>query len=99
MFKRTRMGGALLCSGALLAVAGVPAATAANQVQDGLVNVAIGDITVKNIKINVAAQLVAQVCGLRVGPVAVLATQVDNGSGPRVVCKADGNRVVLHQNH
>ena len=37
-------------------------ATASAQVQDGLVNVAIGDITVQGVNVAVAAQVVAAVC-------------------------------------
>jgi len=45
-------------------------------VQDGLVNVAVGDVTIlEDVNIGVAAQVIAQVCGVKVGPVAVLATQ------------------------
>jgi len=38
------------------------AGTASAQVQDGLVNVAIGDITVQDVNVAVAAQVVAAVC-------------------------------------
>lgn len=61
-------------------------ATAANQAQQGLVNVAIGDITTGDIlsentvNLAVAAQIAANVCGVTV-PVAVLAQQVFRTGG------------------
>jgi hypothetical protein len=75
---------------ALLAVvafgAAVAPAAAANQAQQGLVNVAIGDITTGDILSNntvnlaVAANIAATVCGVTV-PVAVLAEQVFRTGG------------------
>jgi hypothetical protein len=69
----------------LLAFAGIGAATApavaANQSQNGLVNVQIGDITTgdilsnDNVNVAVAANVAAAVCGVT-APVAVLAQQV-----------------------
>ena len=56
------------------------------QVQSGLVNVAIGDITIQDIGIGIAAQVAAAVCGLNVGPVAVLAVQAVRTSNPVTVC-------------
>lgn len=76
---------ACLAATALLAFAAFGAAAApagaANQSQQGLVNVAIGDITTGDILSNntvnlaVAANIAATVCGVTV-PVAVLAEQV-----------------------
>ena len=70
---------------ALLAFAALGAAAApadaANQAQQGLVNVAVGDITTGDILSNntvnltVAANIAATVCGVTV-PIAVLAQQV-----------------------
>ena len=48
------------------------------QIQDGLVNVAIGDVTIlEDVNVGVAAQVAANVCGVKVGPVAVLGRAVD----------------------
>ncbi|SNS43867.1 hypothetical protein SAMN06893096_104119 [Geodermatophilus pulveris] len=82
------------------AAAVVAAATpAAAQQQDGLVNVAVGDVTVlEEVSIGVAAQLAAQVCGVDVGPVAVLGTAVDRSGADRTVCESDQGDVVLTQN-
>ena len=72
-----------LFAGAAMVTAVAAPASAANQAQDGLVNVAVGDITALNdVNVGVAAQVAAQVCGLKVGPVAVLARAVDR-SGQR----------------
>jgi hypothetical protein len=89
---------ALLVAGALsLGLTGP--ATAQVQVQDGLVNVAIGDIEVlNNANIGIAAEVAAQVCGLRVSNVAVLAEQVDNSGRTRTVCTTDQGPVTISQN-
>lgn len=66
--------------------------------QNGLVNVEIGDVTIlEDVRLGVAAGIAANVCGVKVGPVAVLATQVDASGGQRTVCEADADnpRVVI----
>jgi hypothetical protein len=55
--------------------------------QDGLVNVKIGDIKVKDVTVNVAAVIAAEICGLKVGPVQVLAELVDKTGDTETVCK------------
>lgn len=53
-------------------------ATAQIQVQDGLVNVMVGDVTIlEDVKIAVAAKVVAAICDVKVGPVVVLGRAVD----------------------
>jgi hypothetical protein len=75
------------------------AGTASAQTQDGLVNVMIGDITIlEDVNIGVAAQVVAQICGVRVGPVAVLGTQVDRSGAQQTVCRAEDGDVTITQN-
>ena len=82
---------------ALLGVA-VPAQAQPPQ-QDGLVNVNVGNVTVP---IGVAAQIAANACGIKVGPVAVLARAVDRGGPDEVVCTADqsqtGEDVIITTN-
>jgi hypothetical protein len=73
-------------------------AHAATAVQDGLVNVAVGDITVQDINVGVAAQIAAVVCGVKVGPVAVLGRAVDRGGATTTVCQSNQGPVVLSQN-
>jgi hypothetical protein len=48
--------------------------------------------------VGVAAQLAANVCGVKVGPVAVLATQVDRSGAPATVCTTGDQAVRLVQN-
>jgi hypothetical protein len=98
MFTRTkRVGATLFASAVLLAGIAVPSASAANQQQNGLVNVAIGDITVEDVNVGVAAQIAAEVCGVNVGPVAVLGTAVDRSGETRTVCTVGDQTVRLLQ--
>jgi hypothetical protein len=66
--------------------------------QDGLVNVAIGDITIQDINVGVAAAIAANVCGVKVGPIAILATQVDRSGAQRTVCEIGDQDVMISQN-
>ena len=81
-------------------MAGVAApAHAATQTQDGLINVAVGDIMIEDaVDIGVAAQVAAQICGVKVGPVAVLGRAVDRSGTTRTVCETDQGPVTLTQN-
>lgn len=87
----------VFASGVVIAGVATPA-SAATQNQDGLVNVAVGDITVEDINVGVAAQIAAQVCGVKVGPVAVLGQAVDRSGDTRTVCESDQGPVTLSQN-
>jgi hypothetical protein len=67
--------------------------------QDGLVNVFIGEVDILNdANIGVAAQVAANVCGVKVGPVAVLGTAVDRSGDTRTVCTTDQGPVTIRQN-
>jgi hypothetical protein len=89
---------ASVCATALL-MTGIAAPMAAAQQQDGLINVMIGDITIRDaVDIGVAAQVAANVCGVKVGPVAVLGTAVDRSGESRTVCTTDQGDVTLTQN-
>ncbi|MBT2550544.1 hypothetical protein [Arthrobacter sp. ISL-65] len=88
-------------AGSLLFAGGMAPATAAPPivVQDGLVNVSVGDISILNdARIGVAAQVAATICGVKVGPVAVLATQVDRSGATATVCTTDQGPVTISQN-
>lgn len=88
--------GAVL-AGSLLFGAGIAPANA--QVQDGLVNVAVGDVTIlEDVNVALAAQVAANVCGLKVGPVAVLGRAVDRSDATRTVCTTDQGPVTILQN-
>lgn len=89
---------ASLFVGAVVITGTAAPASASNQNQDGLVNVAIGDITISDVNIGVAAQIVAQVCVGKVGPVAVLGAAVDRSGDTRTVCTIGDNVVRLVQN-
>jgi hypothetical protein len=74
-------------------------AMAQTTVGDGLINVAVGDISVlNNADIGVAAQVAANICGVKVGPVAVLGRAVDRSGGTRTVCESGEGPVTLRQN-
>ena len=67
--------------------------------QDGLVNVNVGDVTIlEDVNVGVAAQVAAQICGLKVGPVAVLGQAVDRSGDTRTVCTTDQGPITLRQN-
>ena len=83
----------------MVTAAAVPASAAPAQIQDGLVNVAIGDVTIlEDVNVGVAAQVAAQVCGVKVGPVAVLGSAVDRSGATRTVCESDQGPVTIRQN-
>ncbi|MBA3429332.1 MAG: hypothetical protein H0U07_12290 [Actinobacteria bacterium] len=99
MFRKKFLG--VVCATAMVGgVAGVPAAGAADQTQrDGLIQVQVGDITITDaVDIGVAAQIAANICGVKVGPVAVLGAAVDRSGDSRTVCTTDQGDVVLTQN-
>jgi len=74
-------------------------ALAQPQIQDGLINVAVGDVTIlEDVNVGVAAQVAANVCGVKVGPVAVLGAAVDRSGGTRTVCTTEQGPVTLEQN-
>ena len=89
---------ATLATGAAILGGSALPADAATQNQDGLVNVAIGDITLQDINVGVAAGIAASVCGVKVGPVAVLGRAVDASGATRTVCTTDAGPVTLSQN-
>ena len=81
--------------GGLIGSAGIASA----QQQDGLVNVAIGDVTIlEDVNIGVAAQVAANICGVKVGPVAVLGRAVDLSGVTSTVCTTDQGPITLKQN-
>ena len=86
--------GSLLLTGAFA----LPA-QAAEQRADGLVNVQIGDITIEDVNVAVAAGIAATACDLvDVTNVAVLANQVDQTSRSATVCRTEGGKVKFTQN-
>jgi hypothetical protein len=92
---------ATLFAGGVLAV-GVasPASAQPINVQDGLVNVAVGDVTIlEDVNVGVAAVVGANICDVDVGPVAVLGRAVDRSGEEESVCTNEqGEAVTLTQN-
>ena len=97
LVTRCKQVTATFCATALASLA-IAAPASAQQQQDGLINVIIGDITIQDVNVGVAALVAAQVCGVQVGPVVVLATRVDATSQQRTVCELQTGDVVLTQN-
>ncbi|WNG93969.1 hypothetical protein [Mycobacterium sp. ITM-2016-00318] len=97
IMKKTAAGAVM--GGALLFTGGMGLATAQPvQVQDGLVNLAIGDVALLNdLDVAVAAQIAAAVCGLDVGPVAVLGEAVAAGGPEEVVCTNNLGPITIEQ--
>lgn len=99
MMTRVKALAASAFMGAAILFTPVSPVAAQTTVGDGLVNVAVGDVNVLNdANIGVAAQVAAQVCGLKVGPVAVLGTAVDRTGAPRTVCQSPRGPVTIRQN-
>ena len=97
--KKTKRFFATLSATAMMAFAVAGPAGAQPVEQDGLVNVAIGDIEILNdANIGVAAQVAANVCGVKVGPVAVLGTAVDRSGDARTVCTTEEGPICITQN-
>lgn len=98
----SKAGAGIALTGSLLLTGGALAgpASAANQVQDGLVNVAVGDVSLlNNTNVNVVAKVVAQICGVKVGQVAVLARAVDRSGATTTVCTSPDGPVVISNNN
>lgn len=74
-------------------------AMAQTTVQDGLINVSVGNVEIaKNVDVGVAAQVAANVCGVKVGPVAMLGRAVDRSGTSTTVCTTPQGPVTLSQN-
>ena len=97
MFTRTRHAiAAFVIAGSVAATAPAFAQIA---VQDGLVNVAVGDVTIlEDVNVGVAAQVAANVCGVKVGPVAVLGRAVDRSGMTSTICVSPQGPVTIRQN-
>ncbi|MDT5336613.1 MAG: hypothetical protein QOD90_2118 [Mycobacterium sp.] len=86
------LGGSLLFSGMGIANAAPPV-----NLQDGLVNVAVGDVAILNdVNVGVAAQVIAAVCGTDV--TAAVLGSVDQLGQPQTFCTLPGGPVTVAQN-
>jgi hypothetical protein len=97
----TTAAGAVL-GGSLALTAGLGIAGAQTEpvtTQDGLVNVAIGDIGVlEDVNMAAAAQIAAGVCDVEVGPVNALAQAADVEGAEQAVCTNNLGAVRILQN-
>ncbi|MFI7742488.1 hypothetical protein [Kocuria rhizosphaericola] len=62
-------------------------------VEDSLNNL----VTLEDVNLGVAAQVAANVCGVKVGPLAVLGRAVDRSGATDVVCETDQGRTTITQ--
>jgi hypothetical protein len=63
------------------------------------VNVNAGDVTVlQDVNVGVGAQLAASLCGISVGPVAVLGRAVDRSGETKTICTTLQGPVTISQN-
>jgi len=75
-----------------------PASAANNSRQNGLVNVSLGDVSIlDNANVGVAANVAAAVCGVNVGPVAILAVNTAATGTQHTVCTIGDQAVTLTQ--
>lgn len=97
-----KTGAAVALTGSLLLAGGAlagPAVAAPPVNQDGLVNVNVGDVTLlQDVNIAVIADVTAQVCGVEVKNVAILARVVDRSGQSRTICQTEDGPVSLVQN-
>jgi hypothetical protein len=99
MMKRAAAGAVL--GGSLMFTGGMGMAGAQPlQVQDGLVNLAVGDVTIlQDVNVGVAATVAAAICDVAdVGSINVLAEAADSGTTSDSICKVPGGDVTLLQN-
>jgi hypothetical protein len=91
--KRTVAG--VVVGGAALFTAGVGVA-GADPVQNGLVNVTIGNVTVAaNVSVDAAAAVVANACGVNLPNVNALVYQVSQTGAPTTVCQQSTGPVTV----
>ena len=85
---------------ALIAVGVAGPVGAQTTVGDGLVNVAVGNVNVlRNVDIGVAANVVAQVCGLDVTAIVGVISAIDaREARPTTFCRTDTGPVRVRQN-
>jgi hypothetical protein len=97
--SRVKRAFAAACATTMLAGSAAGPAIAATTTQDGLVNVNVGNVNIaRDVDVGVAANVAAEVCGVNVGPVTALATNVDTTGTAAAVCTTGGQVVTLAQN-
>lgn len=98
MLSIKRTGAALFATALLSVGIALPASAANNSRQNGLVNVSVGDVSLlDNANVGVAANVAAAVCGVNVGPVAILAVDTAATGTQHTVCSIGDQAVTLTQ--
>ena len=98
MLSLRKVSASIVATAALAFGIAGPATAQNNSQQNGLVNVSLGNVNLlNNARIGVAANVAAAVCGVNVGPVAVLAANVDATGTQRTVCTIGDQAVTLTQ--
>ena len=96
-YARKTIASTFAAAALLSGAAAAPAS--AQQNQDGLINVAVGDVTITDaVDIGVAPHIAANLYGIKVGPVAVLGVAVDRSGDTEFVCSTEQGDVTLEQN-
>jgi hypothetical protein len=101
--KKTKRFFATLSATAMMAFAVAGPAGAQPVNQDGLVNVAVGDVTIlEDVNVAVGANVAATLCDIEVGPLALAvlgqAVAVDRSGRERTICETDAGPVTIEQN-
>jgi len=93
--KRTTAG-AVLGGSLLFSAMGVASAAPPVNLQDGLVNVGVGNVTIaKDVNVDVAAQVIAAVCGTDV--TAAVLGSVDQTGDTQTFCSLPGGPLTVSQ--
>jgi hypothetical protein len=93
-----KTGAALFATAILGAGIAGPAAAQNNSRQNGLVNVSVGNVEIlNNANVGVAANVAATICGVNVGPVAILAVNTAATGTQHTVCTIGDQAVTLTQ--
>jgi hypothetical protein len=103
MTRRVRMAAASVVASVALLVGGfawsADADTSGQQQGDALVNVQVGDITVSDINVLIAAVVVAQFCDtLDINAALLLVNDVDQTNNSQTACRTDLGRIRVAQN-
>lgn len=98
MSRLRKLSAAIMATFVVVLSTALPALAQNNSEQNGLVNVSTGNVSVlDNARIGVAASVAATICGVSVGPVAVLAANVDATGVQRTVCETANGPVTISQ--
>jgi hypothetical protein len=103
MGKTVRRAVVSVVAASVLSVTGLAGTASAQVIQDGLVNVNVGDVTIlEDVNVGVAANAAVQACGISVGPVAIgvlaRAIAVDRTGNTMTICRTDQGPVTITQN-